>query len=40
MIFSDAEYNANAIFRYNNNFYAIIETSGPQISAVLKNTEG
>lgn len=40
MIFSDAEYNVNAIFRYNNNFYATIETSGPQISAVLKNTEG
>jgi hypothetical protein len=40
MIFSDAEYNANAIFRYNNDFYAVIETLGPKLSAVLKNTEG
>lgn len=40
MIFSDAEYNANAVFRYNNNFYALIETQGSNISAVLKNVEG
>lgn len=40
MTFSDAEYNANAIFRYSNNFYALIETQGSNISAVLKNTEG
>jgi hypothetical protein len=40
MIFSDAEYNTNAVFRYNNNFYAVIETLGPKLSAILKNTEG
>jgi hypothetical protein len=40
MIFSDAEYNVNAIFRYNNNFYALIETQGSNIAAVLKNVEG
>ena len=40
MTFNDAEYNANAIFRYNNNFYATIETQGSNTSAVLKNIEG
>ena len=39
MTFSDIEYNTNAIFRYDNNFYAVIETLGPKVSAVLKNTE-
>ena len=40
MIFSDAEYNVNAIFRYNNNFYALIETQGSNSSAILKDVDG
>lgn len=40
MIFSEAEYNINAIFRYSNDFYALIENQGSNIAAVLKNVGG